>query len=729
MYPQFASHNAHTAAAVLHLAKEAGRTPETYEFQRLHGMGERLHDVLRTTAGTRTRIYAPVGAHKDLLAYLVRRLLENGANGSFVYQISDEHIPASAVAEDPIGKILALGEAIANPAIPAPQAIFAPRRNSAGLDLTDPIAFGEVDDARHAFEKAQWQARPILAGPTAMRGAKPVINPADRRDHVGNVAEAAVEDVSLAIAAARGSDWSRVPVGKRADLLRATADLYEANRAELFALLAREAGKTWADAVAEVREAVDFLRYYAEQAEQQAPAAPLGVVVAISPWNFPLAIFTGQIAAALVAGNAVLAKPAPQTPLIAYRAVQMMHEAGIAADAVQLLPGGGEVGQALVSNPAVNGVVFTGSLPTAHSIDCAMAANLAPTAPLIAETGGLNAMIVDSTALPEQAVRDILASAFQSAGQRCSALRVLYVQEDAAERTLHMLKGAMNELRLGNPWNLATDIGPVIDAAARAKILTHVETYARAGKLIHQLAEPEEGTFVAPAVLRIAGIEELSEEIFGPVLHVATFKAAELDEVVTAINASGYGLTFGLHTRISSRVRQLSRSVRAGNIYVNRNQIGAVVGSQPFGGEGLSGTGPKAGGPHYLPRFTQGAHAVDPAAMVMPGPTGESNVLHFGRRGVVLCLGPTEQHLEAQQAMAEQAGCRPLLSTLENGLVETFDAVAYFGDGAGLKAVRSALAARSGPIVPLLTAVDQAGLLLLERHVCIDTTAAGAMPA
>ncbi|QQR35525.1 bifunctional proline dehydrogenase/L-glutamate gamma-semialdehyde dehydrogenase PutA [Devosia oryziradicis] len=736
IYPQFATHNAHTASAVLHMAAEAGRTPDTYEFQRLHGMGERLHEVLRTTAGTRTRIYAPVGAHKDLLAYLVRRLLENGANGSFVYQIADEDIPASTVAEDPIAKAAAL-DSIPNPAIPSPAAIFAPRLNSAGLDLTDPVAFPAMSKSRAAFQTTQWHAEPLFTSPSGgevdpkgrVRGPSVNLsNPADPSDRLGTVTNATPDDVASAISAATNSTWLQTPVNTRAELLRATADLYEANRPELFALLAREAGKTWADAVAEVREAVDFLRYYAAEAERQTLGAARGPIAAISPWNFPLAIFTGQIAAALVAGNPVLAKPAPQTPLIAFRAVQLMHQAGIPTDAVQLLPGAGEVGTALTSNAAISGVVFTGSLPTARKIDCVMAEHLAPTVPLIAETGGLNAMVVDSTALPEQAVRDILASAFQSAGQRCSALRVLYVQEDAAERTIEMLKGAMDELSLGNPWDLSTDIGPVIDEAARAKIQAHIDTYEKNGNLIHRLKTPGRGTFVAPAVLRIGGIADLAEEIFGPVLHIATFKADELGAVVAAINASGYGLTFGLHTRISSRVRQLSNTVRAGNIYVNRNQIGAVVGSQPFGGGGLSGTGPKAGGPHYLPRFTLGLGHAETAPLSLPGPTGESNVMHTAPRGTLLCLGPTTADQQVQAAMAAMLGNTAILAELDLDTLahaKTFDAVAYFADDANLRAIRRALSGRHGAIIPLLTKEEEGARLLVERHVCIDTTAAG----
>jgi len=725
VYPQFATHNAHTAAAVLHLAEQAGCSRTSYEFQRLHGMGEQLHDVLRKHEGTTTRIYAPVGAHKDLLAYLVRRLLENGANGSFVYQIADDDIPAETVAEDPIGKLLALEDAVANPAIPQPASIFGSRRNSAGLDLTDPIAFQGMEAARNHFRYHQWEAKCLGAMSGDGGETRPVINPANPADQVGLVTEASAAQVEQALATAKASSWSKRPAMERAGLLRLAADLYEANAAELFALLGREAGKSWADAVAELREAVDFLRYYADEAEGlNAPAR--GPFVCVSPWNFPLAIFTGQIAAALVAGNPVLAKPAPQTPLIAWRAVQLLHEAGVPVDAVQLLPGGPEVGRLLTSRPDVGGVAFTGSLPTARFIERAMADNLSPTAPLIAETGGLNAMVVDTTALTEQAVRDIIASAFQSAGQRCSALRILYVQEEAYERTLSMLIGAMNELALGDPWNLANDIGPIIDATARDKINAYVA--ARQDRIVHQLVAPDGGTFVAPTVLEVAGIEEMPEEIFGPVLHVARFKGDELEKVISAINNSGYGLTFGMHTRISSRVKRLAHAVHVGNIYVNRNQIGAVVGSQPFGGEGLSGTGPKAGGPHYLPRFTQGSSSLQQGVLDLPGPTGESNRLSAVPRGRLLCLGPTPEDLAAQIEMAKKGGCR-----FESGDVDLeqlrlgtdFDAVAWFGDENQLRSIRRALSQRTGALLPLLSGPGDIGRLQLERHVCIDTTAAG----
>jgi RHH-type proline utilization regulon transcriptional repressor/proline dehydrogenase/delta 1-pyrroline-5-carboxylate dehydrogenase len=725
IYGQFATHNAHSAAAVLHLARAAGRGLDSFEFQRLHGMGEALHAALRSQHGTTTRIYAPVGPHQDLLAYLVRRLLENGANGSFVYQIADADIPPAEVAADPISKIERLGDTIAHPAIPLPADIFGTRRNSAGLDLTDPIAFSAMSAERDRLAKVQWSAYPLVAQAAANTPARDVVNPADGQDIVGTVSDATVEDVRAAIGSAVGSSWSNVPLTSRIDSIRLAADLYEANAPELFALLAREAGKTWADAVSEVREAVDFLRYYAEQAAAQTLGSQRGPFVCISPWNFPLAIFTGQIAAALVTGNPVLAKPAPQTPLIAFRAVQLLHASGVPTDALQLLPGGPEVGTALTSDPRIAGTAFTGSLPTARRIEQAMAANAAPTAPLIAETGGLNAMLVDSTALPEQAVRDILASSFQSAGQRCSALRILYVQEDAAERTIAMLMGAMDELRLGNPWQLATDIGPIIDEAARSKIARYVD--ARRDRVVHQLTAPENGTFYPPTVLRVAGIDDIPEEIFGPVLHVARFAAEDIEQVVADINASGYGLTFGLHTRISSRVTQVSRQVAAGNIYVNRNQIGAVVGSQPFGGEGLSGTGPKAGGPHYLARFTTSAAAPQTDDLALPGPTGESNTLTAAPRQTLHCLGPTDADRLAQRDMAEALGVTPILAEPDVVRLEDadVDAVAFFGDEAELRAIRIALSRRSGPIVPLLTSPADAACLQLERHICIDTTAAG----
>ena len=720
VYPQFATHNAHTVAAILEMAPKG----VSYEFQRLHGMGEALHDIVKAQNRTRCRIYAPVGAHRDLLAYLVRRLLENGANSSFVNQITDQEIPADTVAVCPFAQVESYLDSPANPATVPPLQLFAPERtNSAGVDLDAPDSIAQVNTARESFEAHIWHAEPLIAGPVLGAETAKIINPA-RPDHiVGEITDASPEDVETALRSA--TVWQASPTA-RANILRKAADLYEANQAELVALATFEAGKTLADAVGELREAVDFLRYYAAQSKaQQAPAR--GIFTCISPWNFPLAIFSGQIAAALAAGNAVLAKPAESTPLIAHKSVELMYEAGVPRSALQLLPGpGGVVGSALTSDPRISGVCFTGSTPTAKRIQRAMADNLTPDAPLIAETGGINAMIVDSSALPEQAVRDILASAFQSAGQRCSALRVLYVQRDIAEVLEPMLFGAMDELSIGNPAKLETDIGPVIDDVAFRKISSYIAKAKADGRLLKTLRAPA-GRFVPPSVLRVSSMAEVTEEIFGPVLHIAHFDVADLDEVVDEINASGFGLTFGLHTRIDTRVEQVTRRIHAGNIYINRNQIGAVVGSQPFGGEGLSGTGPKAGGPNYLPRFTTGATAPISAPGELPGPTGESNRLSLHPRGRVLCLGPGAQNIESQKELAEKYGCTAIaadgLAPASLAAYTDIAAVSYWGPDA--RGIAQALAKREGLILPLITAPEDQARYMFERHICIDTTASG----
>ncbi|MBY4893291.1 bifunctional proline dehydrogenase/L-glutamate gamma-semialdehyde dehydrogenase PutA [Rhodobacteraceae bacterium N5(2021)] len=740
LYPQFATHNAHTVASVIEMAED----PQAFEFQRLHGMGEELHDQVHRGNMTRCRIYAPVGAHRDLLAYLVRRLLENGANSSFVHKIMDEATPPEAVAEDPFITLDAPATSVT-----APAALYAPERpNSEGHDLTDPAALATLEAARAPFRRAQWQAKGG-SGPTL-----PVINPADPSDVVGHVNLCTAEDAEKAIAEA--TPWG---ASNRAGILNKAADLYESHAAELFALLAREAGKTLPDCEAELREAVDFLRYYAARIDDlQDPA--LGRVTCISPWNFPLAIFTGQIAAALAAGNAVLAKPAEATPLIAARAVALMHEAGVPTQALRLLPGeGATVGAALTSDPRIDGVAFTGSTATAQAIHRAMAEHLAPEAPLIAETGGLNAMIVDSTALPEQAVKDVVMSAFRSAGQRCSALRCLYVQQDIAPTFLKALFGAMNELSLGNAWPLATDIGPVIDARAQAGIAAHIQQARTEGRILHETEAPAKGTFIAPTAIRVSAITDLAEEVFGPVLHIATFKAQELDHVIDQINATGYGLTFGIHSRIDDRIADVTGRIKAGNLYVNRNQIGAIVGSQPFGGQGLSGTGPKAGGPSYVPRFTRAAQgqvqgqgqdmpgaAADLAAAAhdlrvatpadrtltsvdLPGPTGETNRLTSHPRGRVLCAGPGEAAARAQARLASVTGCAPVLApdlpAEALAKLPPFDALIYWGEALEKRRYREALAAMDGPILPLITEADPTPRLIIERHTCIDTTAAG----
>ena len=830
VYPQFATHNAHTAGAVLHLADETGVGRDRFEFQRLHGMGEGLHEQLLKTDGTRCRVYAPVGEHEDLLAYLVRRLLENGANSSFVNQIVDDRIPPEQVALDPVRalqSLRALGAPVANPVITPPPLLYAPdRRTAKGWDVTDPATMAGLDPARERFHATEWRAGPLLAEGAREEGAQAGgaesrYNPARPDDLVGRVVNATAEQVEEAVAAARAAHpgWDARAVEDRAACLDRLADIYEERAPELFALMAREAGKILIDCVAEVREAVDFCRYYAAQArrlQQEQPGRGRGVFVCISPWNFPLAIFTGQITAALVTGNAVLAKPAEQTPLTAARAVGMMREAGIPRGIVQLLPGDGPtVGARLTGHPGIDGVCFTGSTDTARMIHRSLAENGPPDAPLIAETGGLNAMIVDSTALPEQAVRDIIASSFQSAGQRCSALRMLYVQKDVADRTIEMLKGAMETLRVGDPWLVSTDVGPVIDREARDALDDHCRKMEGQGRLIKKLAAPEPGLFVAPAAYRVAGIQDLEREVFGPVLHVATFEADELNGVIDAINAAGYGLTFGLHTRIDERVQEVVAHARFGNIYVNRNQIGAVVGTQPFGGEGLSGTGPKAGGPLYLHRFrrrddepavaggdTAGAAAVEAGALQqaldrldatlwskqtsrgdtlrralgglraqealapaweaemepvdLPGPTGESNRLWFFPRGRVLCLGEIGS-AEAATAALRQAipalalgnaalivapGASDLVGPLRaqgvpvgalDGAVdpealrslEGVAVVAARGGEARLRPLRRALAARTGEILPLVSSLRDPHMYLLERTVCVDTTAAG----
>ncbi len=830
IYPQFATHNAHTAAAVMHLAgKQTG-----FEFQRLHGMGEALYEMIREETDTHCRIYAPVGVHEDLLAYLVRRLLENGANSSFVHQILDDSTPASEVVRDPLETIEQL-ESIPNPRIPMPADIFGARRNSRGIDLTAPNAVAELDAAREKFAEHRWQAAPKSTNAGGVGPSRPAVNPARPGDQVGEVADAdeAVAERALTLAKAGAQDWAETDVHERANTLERIADLYEQHTPELMALATREAGKTVLDGIAEVREAVDFCRYYAGEARSlflDSSREPRGVFVCISPWNFPLAIFTGQIVAALVTGNSVIAKPAEQTPLLAGRAVDLMHEAGVPTDVLQLLPGdGATIGAYLTRNPQVNGVCFTGSVETAQAINRNLAQYGDPKAPLIAETGGLNAMIIDSSALPEQGVRDVIASAFQSAGQRCSATRILFVQDDIADRLLEMLTGALHELCIGDPWELQTDVGPVIDEAARRDIQLHCETLEDNGRLLTKatLDPALEGTFVAPAIFRLESMSELKREVFGPVLHVVTFPSGGMDEVVRTTNASGYGLTMGLHTRVDERVQAVTDHAQVGNLYVNRNQIGAVVGAQPFGGEGLSGTGPKAGGPNYLYRFTRktagagpddvtiedtyddtleganlaacvrkaaGAQAAwqatanrrarleaiqtsddglrqaldsalselntyDQETLDLPGPTGESNRLSLGGRGVVLCAhdkGAAAEFMAYQMVLALVAGNSVVLASVgerlrqfanalaaglgvENALVHLRAQVPVEQGAAepgiaalvadpntkALAQARLALAERPGPIIPLVAEWNDWRVFVTERALCIDTTASG----
>ncbi|WP_258909729.1 trifunctional transcriptional regulator/proline dehydrogenase/L-glutamate gamma-semialdehyde dehydrogenase [Pseudomonas putida] len=745
IYPQFATHNAHTLSAIYHIAGQ-NYYPGQYEFQCLHGMGEPLYEqVVGKIADGKLnrpcRVYAPVGTHETLLAYLVRRLLENGANTSFVNRIADHSISIQELVADPVASIERMGTQEGNiglphPRIPLPRDLYGTERaNSAGIDMANEHRLASLSCAMLATAHNDWKAAPLLACAASESAAAPVLNPADHRDVVGHVQEATVTDVDNAIQCALNAApiWQATPPAERAAILERTADLMEAEIQPLMGLLIREAGKTFANAIAEVREAVDFLRYYAVQARNDFSNnahRPLGPVVCISPWNFPLAIFTGQVAAALAAGNPVLAKPAEQTPLIAAQAVRLLLEAGIPEGVLQLLPGRGEtVGAGLVGDERVKGVMFTGSTEVARLLQRNVAGRLdnqGRPIPLIAETGGQNAMIVDSSALTEQVVIDVVSSAFDSAGQRCSALRVLCLQEDSADRVIEMLKGAMAESRLGCPDRLAVDIGPVIDAEAKAGIEKHIQGMREKGRSVYQVAiadaaEVKRGTFVMPTLIELDSFDELKREIFGPVLHVVRYNRRNLDQLIEQINNSGYGLTLGVHTRIDETIAKVVENANAGNMYVNRNIVGAVVGVQPFGGEGLSGTGPKAGGPLYLYRLlsTRPADAIgrhfqhqdgegkpdrtlheqlvkplhglkawaqsnqlaDLAALcdqfasqsqsgiarLLPGPTGERNSYTILPREHVLCLADNEADLLAQLAAVLAVGSSAVWADGEPG--------------------------------------------------------------
>ncbi|MEZ8317116.1 bifunctional proline dehydrogenase/L-glutamate gamma-semialdehyde dehydrogenase PutA [Vibrio splendidus] len=625
IFPQFASHNAHTVSAIAVMTEH-----KDFEFQRLHGMGDSLYNHAMEAYQQSVRIYAPVGSHKDLLPYLVRRLLENGANSSFVHRLVDARCPVAELTQHPVDMLLAF-DTLHNTKIPLPPAVFPERKNSYGVNIDIESEAHQFEEQVKAFLNNQWTAGPVINGESlaesmikAEQNVEQVTAPYDRRINVGQVAFANLDHVSAAITGADAAfaDWNATSVETKAAALDKLADLMEDNLAELVAICHQEAGKTIHDSVDEVREAVDFCRYYAKQADNLqgfelkgfdgqtriASRQGRGVFVCISPWNFPLAIFLGQITAALVAGNTVVAKPAEQTSLIAARAVELMNEAGFPAGTIQLLPGrGAEIGSALTSHDAIAGVAFTGSTPTAQRINVSLASRNAKPVPFIAETGGQNAMIVDSTALPEQVVRDVIRSAFASAGQRCSALRVLYIQEDIADRVVALIHGAMDELSVGIPHLHKTDVGPVIDQNAKQKLLAHLENMTNTQKKVAQLSlgtDCEHGDFVPPSAFEIDDISCLKEEQFGPVLHIVRFKASELAQVVDQINQTGFGLTMGIHSRNETTYRWIEKHVRVGNCYINRDQVGAVVGVQPFGGQGLSGTGPKAGGPHYLYRFT-----------------------------------------------------------------------------------------------------------------------------
>ncbi len=745
IYPQFATHNAHTLSAIYHIAGQ-NYYPGQYEFQCLHGMGEPLYEqvVGKVSEGKLNRpcrVYAPVGTHETLLAYLVRRLLENGANTSFVNRIADHSISIQELVADPVASIERMGTqegsiGLPHPRIPMPRKLYGSERaNSAGIDMANEHRLASLSCALLATAHNDWKAAPLLACAASEQPAVQVLNPADHRDVVGHVQEATVEDVDNAIQCALNAApiWQATPPAERAAILERAADLMEADIQPLMGLLVREAGKTYANAIAEVREAVDFLRYYAVQARNDFSndsCRPLGPVVCISPWNFPLAIFSGQVAAALAAGNPVLAKPAEQTPLVAAQAVRLLLEAGIPEGVLQLLPGRGEtVGAGLVGDERVKGVMFTGSTEVARLLQRNIAGRLdnqGRPIPLIAETGGQNAMIVDSSALTEQVVIDVVSSAFDSAGQRCSALRVLCLQEDSADRVIEMLKGAMAESRLGNPERLSVDIGPVIDAEAKAGIEKHIQGMRDKGRTVYQvaIAEGEEikrGTFVMPTLIELESFDELKREIFGPVLHVVRYNRKDLDQLIEQINASGYGLTLGVHTRIDETIAKVVDNVNAGNMYVNRNIVGAVVGVQPFGGEGLSGTGPKAGGPLYLYRLlstrpadaiarhfqrVDGEGKVDTVlrdqlikplhtlktwaassqlgelaslcdqfaaqsqsgiSRVLPGPTGERNTYTVLPREHVLCLADNDADLLAQLAAVLAVGSSAVWADAEPG--------------------------------------------------------------
>ena len=767
IFPQFATHNAQTVAAVMEMAGPDFHLGQ-YEFQCLHGMGEPLYEdvVGPDKLGRPCRIYAPVGTHETLLAYLVRRLLENGANSSFVNRVGDARVPVEDLIADPVDLVRTTNPAGApHERIALPRNLYGPQRpNSMGLDLSDEDALASLAAAAAESARIAWTAGDA-GGET-----RPVLNPADHRDVVGQVRELAPANVAAALgtSAAALPRWAATSTAERAACLRRAADAMESRMPVLIGLIVREAGKSFANAIAEVREAVDFLRYYAAEAVRTLSVdwrAPLGSVVSISPWNFPLAIFTGQVAAALAAGNTVLAKPAEETPLIAAEAVRLLHEAGVPADVLQFIPGGGEVGEALVADHRVQGVIFTGSNAVARLIRRQLAGRLTAAGqpiPLIAETGGQNALVVDSSALAEQVVADVIASAFDSAGQRCSALRILCLQQDVAERTLTMLKGAMRELEVGNPDRLFVDIGPIISAQAQDMIEQHVEAMRQRGHEVDALPLPadcEHGTFVAPTIIEINRIADVEHEVFGPVLHVLRYRREELDGLIDQINATGYGLTFGLHTRIDETIGRVVGRIHVGNIYINRNIIGAVVGVQPFGGSGLSGTGPKAGGPLYLARLRSvPPQSVDCGAATLsvsrlytdwlrahghtieaercavylarsalgrevdlPGPLGERNVYVLRPRGRVAALGQTEMGLLVQVGAILATGNTVLLETSHKArrvledlpskivdnieTVEGFDmvsdlrAVLFEGDADALCALDCRLAERDGSII------------------------------
>ena len=799
VFPQFATHNAQTLSTIYHLAG-SDFSQGDYEFQCLHGMGEELYDEIvgPDKLNRPCRIYAPVGTHETLLAYLVRRLLENGANSSFVNRIRDEHVPIRDLLVDPVeeaGQIDPVGSQ--HPLISLPEDLYPDRRNSRGLDLSDETVLARIARDLRASAFVDWRAAPMIAGLSIAREAEDVLNPGDERDIVGTVVWATQEEAADAARIAAGAfpGWSQSDVEQRALALEKAADLLDQRMESLLGLIMREAGKSLPNAIAEVREAVDFLRYYADQARAtfDKNVEPLGPVVCISPWNFPLAIFTGEVAAALLAGNTVLAKPAEETPLIAAQLVGILYEAGIPEAVVQLVPGDGAIGAALVGAPEVCGVIFTGSTEVAKLIQAQLAERILPDGSplrLIAETGGQNAMLVDSSALPEQVVRDVIASAFDSAGQRCSALRILCVQEDIADELLTMLKGALAELKIGPTDELCVDVGPVITRSAREMITSHIERMRTAG---HRIEQPvldkstHKGTFVAPTIIEIGDIGQLSREVFGPVLHVMRYARKEIGAVMQQINSTGYGLTFGLHSRIDKTIAEVTTLAQAGNVYINRNVIGAIVGVQPFGGRDLSGTGPKAGGPLYIGRLVKNAPrsttiergpVLDPdyeqlarfvrltedapapyghkaprldSFVELPGPVGEKNLYGVHPRGRVLLLPATAEGLRDQLLAVFATGNLPFLPDNETnralaadlpasvaqrlqwtanwGSEPRFAQVLIQDTGNDIRPWLRTVAAQQGSVPIVQLGIGKGGYrtdwLLEEIAISIDTTAAG----
>jgi RHH-type proline utilization regulon transcriptional repressor/proline dehydrogenase/delta 1-pyrroline-5-carboxylate dehydrogenase len=793
VYPQFATHNALTVAAVMQMAGP-GYYPGQYEFQCLHGMGEPLYEKIVGSVNFNRpcRIYAPVGTHETLLAYLVRRLLENGANSSFVNRVADPEVSTADLLQDPVTAARRLSPiGLPNLNISHPRDLFGTLRpNSIGIDLSNEQRLASLATALLIGAQQPLAAKPLIGDTESEGAARPVCNPADDRDVVGWVTEASLQDVEAAcsVAAAAAPIWDATPVTERAATLWRAAEVLETRMSSLMSVLSREAGKSLPNAIAEVREAIDFLRYYSVEARSSvaADARSLGPVACISPWNFPLAIFTGQIAAALAVGNSVLAKPAEETPLIASIMVQILRQAGVPTGVLQLLPGDGTIGAALVADTRIRGVLFTGSTAAARSIQRSLATRLTPegsSIPLVAETGGQNALIVDSSALPEQVVGDVLSSAFDSAGQRCSALRILCLQEEIADRVLVMLKGAMQELTIGSPNRLNIDIGPVITAEAKAGILAHISAMRDKGREPFQMPVSEalsHGHFVAPTLIEIEQISELQREVFGPVLHVVRYKREKLEELLAAVNATGYGLTFGLHTRLDETIAFVSERIGAGNLYINRNIIGAVVGVQPFGGHYLSGTGPKAGGPRYLGRLvsqgvisrpSRSAVAV-PAALTyrdslirlgfatvaarvtryigkssvgvteeFAGPVGERNLYRQQPRGAIAALAQSEFGLLMQVGAILASGNRAIvvsngiggetLASLPESIQSLIVSVPDWRDGEGLSGllfegdadafliVNQAAAALGGPIISVQGA-SVSGLSSGAEEYCLD---------